>query len=203
MPFAAQSVSVTLRALGRALPVLTVWAVWILLPAQDRTSAGMWETLELPAYARQPKKVYHRDEDTGTPSSASAEPEPEPEPESGARESSDEILPKGTAVIVSGLVSASAAKHNGRSGRVLRYDQTKERYAVQLDPSGGDGDATKLLVRPECLLEDLDAAVEAEGGGAEEQLQSKGAGAAVAAEPTPPPVRAPAAASVSACGCAH
>ena len=154
--------------------------------AQDRTSAGMWDTLELPAYAQQPKKVYNRDDDADRPKSASAgadtEPEPEPEPDESVQ-----LLPNGTAVIVSGLVSASAAKHNGRSGRVLRYDEKKGRYAVQLDPSGHDRDGTqKLLVRPECLLEDLDAEVESDGNADQHNDEAAVTGSAA---PKPPPVR--------------
>ena len=151
--------------------------------AQDRTSAGMWDTLELPAYAQQPKKVYNRDDDADRSKSACAGPEPEPEPE----ESAVQLLSKGTAVIVSGLVSASAAKHNGRSGRVLRYDEKKGRYAVQLDPSAHDRDGTqRLLVRPECLLEDLDAEVDVNGSA---DQHNDGTAVTGTAAPKPPPVR--------------
>ena len=114
---------------------------------EDRTSAGMWDTLELPAYAQQPKKIYNRDDDGNPipPKKYLDEPEPEPEPEVAAGD--DALLAKGSAVIVSGLVSA--AQHNGKGGVVLRYDKKKERYAVELETG------ERLSVRPSCLLEDV------------------------------------------------
>ena len=162
---------------------------------EDRTSAGMWDTLELPAYSQQPKKIYHRDDD-GNPippkkSVLDTEPEPEPEPESaGGDGDGDGLLQKGAAVIVSGLVSA--AHHNGKSGRVLRYDRKKERYAVQLlNADGGDMDGERLLVKPSCLLEDLDA-IDDEAAAAAEQQQQQQEPPPTPAEPEPmaPPVRA-------------
>ena len=165
---------------------------------EDRTSAGMWDTLELPAYSQQPKKIYHRDDD-GNPippnkkSVLDTEPEPEPEPESAGGDGDgdgDGLLQKGAAVIVSGLVSA--AHHNGKSGRVLRYDRKKERYAVQLlNADGGDMDGERLLVKPSCLLEDLDA-IDDEAAAAAEQQQQQQEPPPTPAEPEPmaPPVRA-------------
>ena len=38
----------------------------------------------------------------------------------------------GSVVMVHGLRSEAAKKHNGRRGTVLRYDESKGRYAVQL-----------------------------------------------------------------------
>ena len=88
----------------------------------------MWDTLELPSYQQQPKKIYHRDDD-GNPippkTLSSLEPEPEPEPEE------EQILAPQTSVIVSGLVSAS--QHNGKNAVVLRYEPKKGRYAVELE----------------------------------------------------------------------
>ena len=94
-------------------------------------------------------------------------------------------------MIVSGLVSA--AHHNGKSGRVLRYDRKKERYAVQLlNADGGDMDGERLLVKPSCLLEDLDAIDDEAAAAAEQQQQQQQEPPPTPAEPEPmaPPVRA-------------
>ena len=56
------------------------------------------------------------------PRRTAVEPEPEPEPE--------QLLPAGCAVQVQGL--QGAPQHNGKHGRVLRFDAVKGRYQVEL-----------------------------------------------------------------------
>ena len=166
----------------------------------------MWDTLELPSYQQQPKKIYHRDDD-GNPippkTLSSLEPEPEPEPEE------EQILAPQTSVIVSGLVSAS--QHNGKNALVLRYEPKKGRYAVELETGERKSLTTNisafaaanrrglgmseraqlcpgLLVRSSCLLEDVTHADEPVD---KVPLPGAGAPAPAPAEAAdvPPPVR--------------
>jgi hypothetical protein len=60
------------------------------------------------------------------------EPEPEPEPEvtAGTESEAEQLLPAGCAVQVQGL--QGALQHNGKHGRVLRFDAVKGRYQVEL-----------------------------------------------------------------------
>jgi hypothetical protein len=51
----------------------------------------------------------------------------------------EDFLPEGTLVTVKGLMSAKAAHHNGKEGRVLGFDPMKQRYVVKL-VAGGESD---------------------------------------------------------------
>ena len=59
----------------------------------------------------------------------------------------DDFLPEGTLVSVQGLMSANAAHHNGKEGRVLGFDPRKQRYIVQLS-AGGDTAAENAAAGP-------------------------------------------------------
>jgi hypothetical protein len=61
---------------------------------------------------------------------AEAEPEPEPEVTAGTESEREQLLPAGCTVQVHGL--KGAPQHNGKHGRVLRFDAVKGRYQVEL-----------------------------------------------------------------------
>ena len=72
------------------------------------------------------------------PGKAIGEPQPEPEPSA---------LSVGGKVTVQGL--KGAPQHNGKHGRVLRFDAVKGRYQVELasEPDAGRGKPVRLLIK--------------------------------------------------------
>ncbi len=78
-------------------------------------------------------------------------PKPKPEAPGSKQDRKAERFPPGCAVWVTGLKSSS--QHNGKHGRILKFDDGKGRYQVELDRKGS-GKTVRLLVKPANLSRD-------------------------------------------------
>jgi len=56
------------------------------------------------------------------------------------------VLPNGTNIVIRGLTSAP--EHNGKSGMILGFDETRGRYQVKME-----GNSFALALRPQCIMQ--------------------------------------------------